>query len=424
MRYRSKAVVTVLCIVAVCALPATATSNFRIGLISPPPSRHEVHDFTQLLEENLASISLSESMLDAYRSRLDMQANIEFLKKQHQLLAEQSKDTADIDRTNTEKDYIPDPELHLIADIGYPESLSEFINELDVQVLDYIARKNNLDVMLLVSSTPFDEFYRTRLFAYTTSTQTLSRLFDKISIPSAQNEFPYEMLLECAHHISDSSYGFLLFSTTVPGSSFFCSAHEHLWSKPAVLISAQEHEIHISAAGYEPVSHNVTIQKNEIRRVTLEQIRVATLPTLLYSTLGLSSFEILPSIDGQLPYIWQEPAYPFTISVEKFGFAPYSAQVHDASPVLQLEPVPLWLTQIQDLAIGAQQEAYASLGRSLLLIGAYVVAKTLPYAFGQASALSAWDPLSTAAGALAGCSLFDTTIKLFDYYRKTQYSSR
>lgn len=424
MRYRSKAVVTVLCIVAVCALPATATSNFRIGLISPPPSRHEVHDFTQLLEENLASISLSESMLDAYRSRLDMQANIEFLKKQHQLLAEQSKDTADIDRTNTEKDYIPDPELHLIADIGYPESLSEYINELDVQVLDYIARKNNLDVMLLVSSTPFDEFYRTRLLAYTTSTQTLSRLFDKISIPSAQNEFSYAMLLECAHYISDSSYGFLLFSSMGPGSSFFCSAHEHLWSTPAKLLSAQEHEIHISAAGYEPVSHNVTIQKNEIRRVTLEQIRVATLPTLLYSTLGLSSFEILPSIDGQLPYIWQEPTYPFTISVEKFGFAPYSAQVHEASTVLQLEPVPLWLTQIQDLAIGAQQEAYASLGRSLLLIGAYIVAKTLPYAFGQASALSAWGPLSTAAGALAGCSLFDTTIKLFDYYRKTQYSSR
>lgn len=424
MRYCSKAVLTVLWFVAVCALPATATEHFRIGLINPPPSRHEVHDFTQLLEENLASISLSESMLDAYRSRLEMRANIEFLKKQHQLLAEQSKDTADIDHTNEREDYMTNPVLHLITDVEYPQSLSEYINELDVQVLDYIARKNNLDVMLIVSSTPFDEFYRTRLFAYTASKQTLSRLFDKISIPSAQNDFPYEMLLEYAHYISDSSYGFLLFSSMVPGSTFFCSVHEHIWSAPAVLIPAKEHEIYISAVGYEPASHNVTIQKNEIKRVTLEQIRVATLPTLLYSTLGLSSFEILPSIDGRLPYIWQKPTYPFTISVEKFGFASYSAQVHEASSVLQFEPVPLWLTQIQDLAIGAQQEAYASLGRSLLLIGAYVVTKTLPYAFGQASALSAWDPLSTAAGALAGCSLFDTTIKLFDYYRKTQYSSR
>ena len=92
MHYRSRAVFAMLCVLAVCALPIAATEDFRIGVITARSNRHEIRDFNRLLKENLASITLSDSMLEAYRARLDALSHIEYVKDQHRLIMKKGGD--------------------------------------------------------------------------------------------------------------------------------------------------------------------------------------------------------------------------------------------------------------------------------------------------------------------------------------------
>jgi hypothetical protein len=143
----------------------------------------------------------------------------------------------------------------------------------------------------------------------------------------------------------------------------------------------------------------------------------------LYSRQGDGVVTIDAEISYDLPLFLQNPIFPSIYKAEKTDWATHHGHIAQPGESITITFNPNWIQQ-SNLPLIAQDKAYASLGKVLLATGAAILMNNLSFAFDDPTYQIAMKPAIVAFGSYAVVETFSLIYRLFDYYRKSQYSSR
>ncbi len=325
----------------------------------------------------------------------------------------------------------PNPQDYGIGDevpivwsiVPIPELLKQSIAEGDGIVLEHIAHMHALDQILVVSIIDMDRFIRLVIQAFTTHTGVIRSVYDRIAQPQDISQMLQDALVFNASIFYGEPVGAILLKSSVLGVTAMLNGTMPAVVEDILFIKPGLYRVEATANGHETFSREIMVEQDKLISVNLSLTKMVSSAFLVQSPEGKASFTMLPDSMTTLPHLFLQQELPVLFRAEKEGFLPIDGQISNKQSVLELRFTPEWMTMENTLS-RQKDMFYASLGRTLLLVGLSVGMESFSRAASTTFDRAAWQPAVLASAGLMGVSLTDTLFRLFAYYQKTQYISR
>lgn len=408
-----------------CMTSSTYASEWTIGCSvinrTSSSASSTVRYYLDVMEETITFLELSDRQAFLLNERLQLAFDVAESKAIHQYVVHHDGNMPpESESTPLEKiSEHTSVSLRMLAlDEQFPEALFPFAS--DVTVLDYIARKASVDMLYVIILEPFDKFERIRIIAYAPSGNELDLLFDKISVPPLERTLFQSGVMHILSHLTGSSYGALEISASVAHAQFYIGDSQ---IQNYTFLPVGDYSITACADSFDQAVSEVNVRESETSNVYFNMKPTFQPPILLYSRQGAGVVTIDAEISYDLPLFLQNPIFPSIYKAEKTDWATHHGHIAQPGESITITFNPNWIQQ-SNLPLIAQDKAYASLGKVLLATGAAILMNNLSFAFDDPTYQIAMKPAIVAFGSYAVVETFSLIYRLFDYYRKSQYSSR
>jgi hypothetical protein len=307
--------------------------------------------------------------------------------------------------------------------VPIPQLFRQSIADGDDILLAHMAHVQDLDQILVVSVMKMDRFIRLIIEDYTVHTGILRVLFDRIAQPQDISQLIQDAMVLSASVFHGSPVGAVLVKSSVLGVSATLNNTISVVPENIIFVEPGIYNLQATANGYETRLQEIQVVQDELVSIDLTLTKMEGGPLLVQSPQGQATFTILPDSTTTIPHLFLQQETPVVFRAEKKGFLPIEGQLVNTQNIMELRFIPEWMTM--DNTLVRQKDAfYASLGRTLLLVGLSIGMESLSRAASTTLTNNAWQPAVLASAGLMGVSLTDTLFRLFAYYQKTQYISR
>ena len=410
-----------------CATFAYASSSWQVGMIILTDIQKSNLEVGMRLYERFSAQfttkNLSAIESQAVRNRMLQTALVEAERLAFESTKKNDGVTVSIPYPKPQNNSVGDTIPITWSLLPVPKSLEQSVREGEGIVLEHLVHMHSLDQIIIVSLMSMDRFTRLVLQEFTAHTTVLRTMFDRIAQPQDVSQMILEAMVASASTFNRTAVGALHFTSSALGVKILLNETTPVVPEVILFVEPGNYSVKATARGHEPLFKTIQVVQNTISFVDLPMKKLVSGPLLIQSPQGEASLTILPDFMTTLPHLLLEQELPLLYRAEKTGFITIDSQLMDRQSVLELRFTPDWMTM--ENTLNRQKDAfYASLGRTLLLVGLSVAMESVSRAASTTIDRSAWQPAVLASAGLMGVSLTDTIFRLFAYYQKTQYISR
>lgn len=409
-----------------------AVTPVRIGLLgvdlTGTSSSHlqQIFSFVSSQDSGQFTYASYEALVE---NRLAKTRALDELVRNHRLIEESDGDSlvvAERDDSNEEELLSQQESNNLVEWIIIDESdpLRTALARKDGIVADYMMKAYKIDLLLVCVVEHFEPLLRLRIEEF--RSDGITRLvYEDLVISSELATLKEPAMLAIMSAYRGSPIGMVHLNSTPPGLSVSVDGGEKQRVRDSLMVLSEgEHVLVFSAPGYEEKTQSVSVESGSVEKLKVELEKVEGPPVLITSDSGYTDITIPHVIDKQVPFIWESQHNPFVLYAIEDGKRLATYQFTEPIDEVNISLQPQWLDPVYGTA-RAQEDLYASLGRTLILGGLTIILDSVSRSVASyTNDLRMWQPaILGAAGAMA-VSLFDTGAGLFAYYQKTKYSSR
>lgn len=325
----------------------------------------ESEKYCSLLSSVLSSFTVTDSswaieMRDKRREReenIEEKKRITLLSQKEEVvtLKEKSDGEDDISLLNFEK---------VSLDL---KPFSSFLSNGDKEAYDYLLAKNNLDAIIYVKSTIEDSIEKIDLII--NSEVVYSTWFNDYLVESERKN----LYQKFSSLLLGDSYNLYKINLTPSDMTLFIDGKSLANDRSYIVLKNGEHNFSLSSYGYKPYSfsRNFDGEESEIN-LSLEKsepisVYVSTLPYDAKMTINGEEIKS-KRVDGIYT--------PFTITLERDGFLPYSYQTNEIKQTISLSMEPQW-SENAGLLESNKGEFYRCLFYLLLSFGGYTATNSI-----------------------------------------------
>lgn len=414
------------CMILLLPCSAIAARQLEIGYALHDPQGLHGRFSEQLFfsaGQAVGELGHDTAFLSSMDSRVEEDARLDSLRSLHGSLdANDGLVDESTDLPDPERPSMPIPTAWQAIE-PLPAVASAIASE-DRLVADYLIDRYGLDILLVLATERLDAFIRVRMLAYERAGIGCITFFDAIALPADLPDLRDEALLSLLGYLQGNPLGMVVLESGPPGLHVSLGGIPVRMLGTTVLLPPGSYVLALDAPGYLPAEVAVELGPNEILRKPITMTAHLGGPLLVSSAFHAATVLFSSGLSGTLPLVSDAQALPFALQASVEGMKVIRYQESEERKELRLEFDVPWMDAANQVS-RAQDELYASLGRTLLMGALTIVIESLSQ---SVSALPEdrvwWQPFVLASGAGVAVSGVDTCLRLFAYYQKTKYSSQ
>ena len=420
MNLRKHYIVLLLCGALMCGMQVLSAESVRIAVVdattdSPVHPDQMRRYFTSLCDYLERYGELTSWTLSALQ-RIDDQRLQDYLLRVHTNLHASDGQIDELSSDDTP------PTIDSIQ-VLQPAISTALLTELasrDLRVADFLLRREQLDVLVVIHFAQRESLVRLHIDAYRRD-GSADVIFEDIALLQDVHTMLRDSMLPTVRFFSETPLAALTVSDAPSGLRLSVDGHQFGSDALPLILPTGTHTVRAEAPGMQTLTQIISIDTDEVKTVEFAFRSVERFPLLVTSDWKLTTVQAPSEEVHQVPIVLLSQQIPSVLHAYDGEGQMQVYHLTEKQDEVNLSWHPRWVNPVFGTA--RQQDAvYASLGRSMLLVGLTILSDSLIRSTGANSDL--WEPVLYVSGGAAGVSFIDTVFRLFAYYRKTKYSSR